>query len=596
MSVLETPRIYFKGEVAWDPIVTNNFDTNYDETTGKTIYPSVVNRVKAFREQAIEEPGNWNPHGTHRAVLYETSVSGFDMGNGVNTDDPFVSAAVDFTAMLVDLEPYGTISSQLYFDAMRFGVDGGYRISAPRTSRVTARYINFARNSANKMIAGVASVVWQTSFAKTTGLRIDAFDSPLLQTLAGSIEQDDVLGLTVRFNTYRTIYYDNPDLTNGSLGAKAAAQALITKLKRGGFQPNPARSMVVGVVGLWRKLEPAYEPGDRVLIPATDSPIGSAYARLAKTTLTLDLSNSVPEVDKNLTKKDLGVLNVVAVDSAGQVVLNLGSFGYGEYNRAAYEMSAGIVSIPLAPGIAQSAVDSDLHLRDAAGTPLLEEMAVRAIPATPNLYLDEGEDVVTTFQAYIRGRLAASRVPVTLFQLGSGGTKLAEPRHLLTDSKGVLTLSLTKISEGITAYVPSLSSVDQPVNGINPQVSTYMYVRVRPGDAAVAALAPTWENVYSKVLANWSAMAPCMDNWLKLDDPVQIKAYASVLKRLTDPAQFENFSFMPVTRDLSAGERALLYNFLDSLDEGALGKPKTQKPLGPNFVELSRAMRRGSKE
>jgi hypothetical protein len=87
---------------------------------------------------------------------------------------------------------------------------------------------------------------------------------------------------------------------------------------------------------------------------------------------------------------------------------------------------------------------------------------------------------------------------------------------------------------------------------------------------AIVQLPPTWENVYVNVLANWNAMARCMDNWSKLDDPDQVKAYAAILKRLTDPANFEGFLFMPVTRDMSSGERALLYNFLDSSPMKAL--------------------------
>ena len=102
-------------------------------------------------------------------------------------------------------------------------------------------------------------------------------------------------------------------------------------------------------------------------------------------------------------------------------------------------------------------------------------------------------------------------------------------------------------------------------------------------------LTPTWENVYAKVLANWNAMAPCMDNWLKLDDPAKVKASAHILKRLTSPANFEHFRFMPVTRDMSAGQRALLYKFLDGVhDEMVL-----EQPVGPSFADLSRAMRRG---
>jgi hypothetical protein len=55
MSVLETPRIYFRGQVSWDPITTNNYSQRYDEFTGETVFPQVVDKVKAFRAQAIAD-------------------------------------------------------------------------------------------------------------------------------------------------------------------------------------------------------------------------------------------------------------------------------------------------------------------------------------------------------------------------------------------------------------------------------------------------------------------------------------------------------------------------------------------------------------
>ena len=82
-----------------------------------------------------------------------------------------------------------------------------------------------------------------------------------------------------------------------------------------------------------------------------------------------------------------------------------------------------------------------------------------------------------------------------------------------------------------------------------------------------------------------------MDNWLRLDDPAQVKAYAALLKLLTNPANFEHFRFMPVTRDMSAGERTLLLKFLDAPDDATAAKPVT--PQTRSFTELSRAMRRG---
>lgn len=596
MSVLETPRIYFKGEMSWDPITTNNYCSNYDENTGESILPAAVNQVAAFRQQAIADVtgiGNWNPHGTHRSKLFDTSVCGFDLGNGLQTDDPFVSACVNFSGMLVDLEPYGSISSQLFFDAMQFGLDGGYRILAPRTSRMIARYINFGRNSANTMIAGVASVVWTTSFPKAGGLRLDAFDSRALQALAKALEAPDVEGLTVQINAYRTIYYDDPNLSNGSKQAQAAAQALTDKLNGGGFQPNPARSLLVGVIGLWRKGEPAHEPGGRALVLAPGaSPLGGAHCRIDSDKLTLDFSNSVPEIDKNLTKQDLGTLSVGYVDSSSQKFTSVASFGYDKYNKTAYEASAGLIVLPVTAALVKAAASQDLEIRQADGTVLLSEIPERAIPAVPNQYLDEGETTTLRFDVYKHGVRVDAGVPVTLYQMNSSGAGSLNPIAAKTDKNGVVSVPLPSTLSPITAMVPSFSDLDKPTGGIDTQINTYMYIRIRPSGAATAKLEPTWDNVYAYVLANWNALAPCMDNWLRLDDPVQVKAYAAVLKRLTDPAHFENYLFMPVTRDMTAGERSLLWKFLDGAKVEAAPQAAARRNAKPNLAAMSRAMRR----
>lgn len=593
MSVLETPRIFFKGEIAWDPIVTNNYDAYYDENAGETIFPAATDKVKAFRAEVISQAsamGNWNPHGTHRVTFYNSSVCGADLGDGVVTSDPFLAAAVQFTGMLVDLEPFGGVSSQLFFDNMRFGIDGGYRILAPRTSRGTARYINFSRNPNNAMIAGVASAVWQASFAKADGLRIDAFDSDALRSLAKALDADDVLGLTVRFNTYRTVYFDNPNLRNDSPLTPQAFQELTNKLQGGGFQPNPARSLLVGVIGLWRKGEPAHEPGDRMLRPAAGSPLASAHVRLGEKTMALDLSNSVRETSADkLQKQNLGVLTVFSVDPKSHASTKLGTFDFSQYDRAAYEASAGIVSISLASG---AAGDGDIEVRNASGTALLTETPLRLVPNTPNLYLGEGETAKATFQLYDHGAPAARQVAVTAYLMSANGRTINDTAHMQTDAAGTLTIDVVATVDAIYAYVVSPEDVDpSPSSGINPQVYTYMYIRILPADANVGMMSPTWGNVYNNVLANWNAMAPCMDNWLMLDDPAQVRAQAAVLKRLTDPANFENFRFMPVTRDMTKGERELLYKFLDAPEDVLMAAAVAPAPH-EDFAALSSALRR----
>jgi len=50
---------------------------------------------------------------------------------------------------------------------------------------------------------------------------------------------------------------------------------------------------------------------------------------------------------------------------------------------------------------------------------------------------------------------------------------------------------------------------------------------------------------------------------------------------------------MPVTRDMSAGERTLLYKFLDAVKSELELESIEAGPDGRSFAELSRSLRRG---
>ena len=88
-----------------------------------------------------------------------------------------------------------------------------------------------------------------------------------------------------------------------------------------------------------------------------------------------------------------------------------------------------------------------------------------------------------------------------------------------------------------------------------------------------------------------------MDNWLRLGDEKQVRAYAPLLKKLTDPANFEDYLFMPVTRDMTPGMRTLLYNFLDATSGPVTKKmtveaeAATEAVIHPDYAKLSKAMR-----
>ena len=66
------------------------------------------------------------------------------------------------------------------------------------------------------------------------------------------------------------------------------------------------------------------------------------------------------------------------------------------------------MTLPLTQALAEFAADKDIQVNDKTGTALLGEQSLRAIPATPNLYLGEGESAVAAFQVYDSGRPATS--------------------------------------------------------------------------------------------------------------------------------------------------------------------------------------------
>jgi hypothetical protein len=627
MSILDIPRVYFRGEVAWDPVTTNNYPVQndsgaqaaYDENAAAaTIDQAPVakspaaQRVAAFRAAAVSEisvAGSWNPHGSYRCPFFNTAVSGVETGGGLDLKDPFVTAPISFSGMLIDAEPYGAFSSQLFFDDISLGVAGGCRVFAKRAMRINDRFINFNANPSNNMIAGVASVMWQTCFPKGEGLDIEAHDSAVLRKLARRVEDEDIAGLMLRFTTYRTIYYDDATLANRAPKTAEQAAALQAKIAAGGFQPNPARSLLIGALGLWRTSEVPTEACERALvstmatIPGFPSPlnpppnsgpaVGTAFAAVSERGIALDLSNAIPCADRAGEKIDIGELSLVASNPPGAVIIPVATIPFSHYDRAAYEATSGIIDIPLDPALARSLAGADLTLKGPDGTAYLVEAPLRAVPLVPNLYADQDDPARAVVQVYQRGVPAGGGVSVVMSDMAATqGSFLAATTG--ADGRASFPLSTAQGTvDGLVFQVGANPTL--PVGDVfNPLVYTYLYLRVLPSDDNIAALEPTWDNVHTHVLSNWEAMAPCMDNWLLLGDEAQVRRYGPLIRKLTDPAYFEAFRYMPPTRDLTRGQRTLLYRFLGdplAASDKAAAPAETETHPAADIFALSRSMR-----
>ena len=579
MSVLDTPRLTFRGQITWDPIVTNNDPTLYSEAASEPILggsTALQYRAERIANMAVER--NWNIDGTHRSVLFATTVTGVDVGAGPTTDDPVVGVPLELNGMLVDADPYGFRSSQLFYDSFTAGIDGGCRIVVPGDRPFCARRINMSRNSGYQVTAGGASVVWQAS--STGPITIDPFDSGALALLDEHIAAGRAAGITVRFNTYRTEYY-------GVEAPGAAERAALQKqLRGGGFQPNPARSLVVGVIGLWHGDEPEHEPGDRTLIPVGGTPVAAAFAKVDGNRLTVDLGNAIPETSFAVPKADLGPIELQATSAAGPV--SLGTLQPADYDRKAYEASSGIVTLDLDATQAAAAADGDITVH-AEGAVILEEQELVALPATPNLYLDEMAPASLEVQVWRRGRPVTEKTSVLVVR-----PAVTDPVTETTDDHGHLTLPVDDdAGPGAWLWI-FLPYDDQPPpvpSTADTQTMGYATTRVLPQDEELDALPPTWRNVYRHVLVSWKALAPCMDNWLDLSDEAACEAMAPRLVALTSPTMFDRFTFMPVTRDMTAGQRSLLHRWCASVT-GATGPPAPVLAAAPDPVDVERVAAR----
>ena len=112
-----------------------------------------------------------------------------------------------------------------------------------------------------------------------------------------------------------------PTLRNGSPAARQVAAAAHRQAAGRRLPAEPARSLMVGVIGLWREGEPAHEPGDRVSrCPVGQSPsprpaplrVSAGSASHASTCL-----NSVPEIDNDPQKQNSSTIRRVVAGRPG---------------------------------------------------------------------------------------------------------------------------------------------------------------------------------------------------------------------------------------------------------------------------------------
>ncbi|HEY0871930.1 MAG TPA: hypothetical protein VGD94_00555 [Vicinamibacterales bacterium] len=165
----------------------------------------------------------------------------------------------------------------------------------------------------------------------------------------------------------------------------------------------------------------------------------------------------------------------------------------------------------------------------------------------------------------------ATALPNTSYFLryygGGPQTVPAMTESVVVPAGGVLTLTLTAIRPGTSAIRFRDANVPPAAPNFAWDNEFYALVRILPTDdysSYTDEQINNWPFIYSEVFCYFSLLYPIMSTFIPWgphdapQDPEKVKAFANNMIQFTDPNFWNSTLYMPITRELSAGKRALL--------------------------------------
>lgn len=599
MSISNFPRLYFKGNMSFDPSLSNNFSEYYDVVNAQLLNPEGISLAELKKKLPFSQPGSWNHFGTHRAVFEQVKITGVSTSVGyIDQTDILVGKDIFLEGKLVDLDANNDNGTQIFFDELRIGnVISG--IVAPQRRRVHARFLNFGRNRRDSIQknegagpATYASAVWDTCFFKEDlQLNSDA-NSPFLKRLVELFENEQFRGLSMRFHTYRTLYYRNGIMNQIPEIPRNRGELQNYYANDKNFS-NPAYSIVIGVITPWKFLEHGEHPNGRILLPAIKAdetiPGGRKQVGLLSLAfieanqdekrLTIDLGETVPEIGISLEKADVGQLSLIVTDNDDQTLV--ATLAPEQYNKVAYESTSGLVDIDLSgtPIDTWNTIKNGrFHLIGDIDN-RTSEIEFSVVVENRDIYLDEGETCQVPLYVKKRGQPAPNGTLVYVGIYPRGEMKQSEEGPFVVGQDGTFMYNITADTPRLTTYTFKAQSPDSPAPSFDETFYVtqdfHLNVRVLPFDDTLEVSIPdsllTWNWIYKNILSAYDVMNPVMSRHgidFPLDNRNRAEALAEKIKRLISKDNFESASYMPVTRDLSNGKRKLILRWCNLVING----------------------------
>jgi hypothetical protein len=620
MSILAYPRIHFKGKCEINPATGNNNDVmvNIDSVNvGLGAYLSSLSddeaRAWMMAGMQARHPRNkqlhwylksgWNYFGdmSFRFVdVAVTTVTGTDGKTGAR--DPIVGQTVAILgsaeeehfrepppAVICDLDPLGSALTQLFIGRLTLG-GKALGLEATYDTRAFGRWIlwrNATIYQGEQNYPG-AGATWQFAIPSEELTFHGTSTSPGLAALRAAALAAE--GIVVQF----ALYQPEPLISD---------EELIAMFRRHEYRANPVVSLIVGTVGVWEEGELRTAPPDRLLVAPRPIMIGPATARVQRDryVVSLNLVSTFPEADfiRPPSKYDFGRVRLGLVAPSGGPPVPISD--PIAYDYPTYESTGGVLDVPYDPSVVSrdQLDDGTLVLccdSDGSTPPdtILSEPNPPMTVETDDrgVYLDVGESDYLSILVRERGEPPRTDVTVYIWEYQykmdpvgdlerAGATlRLVDSHSGLAPRVGFpatvvyprdravpLPIPVIALRSGSVALAFTLNG--RPLHPGNPWDSAeYAGVRVMPQDdfsSEIQQGGATWDLVYEKIWRFYHVVYPAMSKVISLNIKETMEKNAPLIVAATDPDHWESTHYMPPTRDLSTGKRALLVEWANEV-------------------------------
>jgi hypothetical protein len=575
MSHLRVPRIHFRGEFSANAYTANNDDYGNPpfvdsanvrvDTLGKTD-ADFATWLRGL-DPSFGVRAGWNLYGDGATLMNNAQVHSLQTVPGQAITDPaadkLVGASVQLIqAVMVDLDPKGTLGTQIFCDEFQIQAAGGIALLGKPT-RFHTRWV-LPRNLSAGGFEGFAAV-WhavvpadQLTVTGTGSATVDLFQQA---KTAGQ-------GLFIRFVTYL-------------LFPKISSQQLAADFSHNLTTENPAIGRVLGSVGIWSPAEMTTIPVGRRLVPATTIMSDHASYQLNPATfavdssnhvLSLDLINTFPEINETLAKVSLGDVGAYVDVPQANGTSQLQKLGPVAYDRASYEQTGGMIDVPISAPLEAAVASGEIVLvQESSGNRLMDEADQTVETDDRCVYLDEKQAGTLHLRVLRKGASPGAPVTIRLAQFITSqksftpatpaNAVLTLPDQVVTDANGLASVPLATARPGtcvVTFLLPDSSDGD---------MTAFANVRVLPEDdySHVTDDQLTFPFIYNEVLRYYYLLYPNMNKKIDLSVESKVTFRAQFIRDRIDASRLELSPYMPRTRELSAGKRKLLQRWCDKV-------------------------------